>query len=329
LAQVLRRLTPTQHPNLVVGNESGDDAAVWRVDERRGLVFTADFITPIVDDARAWGRIAAANAASDVWAMGGRPLLALNLVAWNTDELSEDLLVEVLQGSADAAAEGGWVVVGGHTVDDPLPKFGQAVVGDVDLDRVLTNTGLRAGDTLVLTKALGTGVISTAIKRGEAGQESMDAAVASMTRLNAAAADAALQAGATGATDVTGFGLLGHLARMAEASAVDVEVDAGAVPLLPGVGALAAEGVFPGGTHRNLAWVRPRLRPTGGADEDTLLLLADAQTSGGLLFGAPPDAARQAVEVLRASGHDASVIGRTTGRAGGQITVSGRATDQG
>jgi selenide,water dikinase len=324
LAQVLRRLTPTENPNLVVGTETGDDAAVWRLDERRGLVFTADFITPVVDDARAWGRIAAANAASDVWAMGGRPLLALNLVAWNSEELTEDLLVAVLGGAADAAGEGGWVVAGGHTVDDPEPKFGQAVVGEVDLDRILTNAGLRAGETLVLTKPLGTGAISTAIKRGQASHQSVDAAVASMTRLNAAAAHAALRAGATGATDVTGFGLLGHLAKMAEASAVDVEVDAGAVPLLPGVTGLVAAGVVPGGTARNLAWVRPRLHLVGGADEASLVVLADAQTSGGLLFGAPEAAAQQAVESLRAGGHDASVIGRATGRGHGQITVTGR-----
>lgn len=322
-------MTPTQHPNLVVGTDTGDDAAVWRVDEQRGLVFTADFITPVVDDARTWGRIAAANAASDVWAMGGRPLLALNLVAWNSDELGEDLLVDVLQGAAESAGDGGWVVAGGHTIEDPQPKFGQAVVGEVILHEMLTNAGLRPGDSLVLTKALGTGVITTAIKRGAARPESTDAAVASMMQLNAAAADAARQAEATGATDVTGFGLLGHLAKMAEASAVDVEVDAGSVPLMPGVAELAAAGMVPGGTSRNLAWVRPRLSLMGGADEASLLVLADAQTSGGLLFGAPDAAARHAVESLTASGRGAWVIGRATGRGQGQITVRGRVTDSG
>ena len=270
---------------------------------------TVDFITPLVDDARTWGRIAAANAASDVYAMGGRPLVALNLVGWNSAELPTDLLVEVLDGAGEAAKEGGWVTVGGHTVDDPEPKFGLAVVGEVHPDHVLTNSGLRAGDALVLTKALGIGVISTATKRGQAPAATVEAAVASMARLNAEAAEAALAAGAAGATDITGFGLLGHLRKMVEASGVDAVLDPHAVPLLPGVRELAAAGLVPGGTKRNLAWARERLDP-GDTDQLTITLLADAQTSGGLLFGAAPTAARTAVDYLRATGHDAAVIGR-------------------
>lgn len=283
---------------------------------------TVDFITPLVDDARTWGRIAAANAASDVYAMGGRPLIALNLVGWNSAELPTDLLVEVLDGAAEAAKEGGWVTVGGHTVDDPEPKFGLAVVGEVHPDRMLTNTGLRAGDALVLTKALGIGVISTATKRGQAPAAIVEAAVASMARLNAEAAEVALAAGAAGATDITGFGLLGHLRKMVEASGVDAILDPGAVPLLPGVRALAAAGLVPGGTARNLAWARERLDP-GDTDELTVTLLADAQTSGGLLFGAAPDAARAAVDHLRATGHDAAVIGRAI-RGDGRILLRPR-----
>jgi selenide,water dikinase len=305
----LRTLTPVTHPDLLVGIDTGDDAAVWRLDADRALVVTVDFITPLVDDARTWGRIAAANAVSDVYAMGGRPLVALNLVGWNSAELATDVLVEVLDGGAEAAKEGGWITVGGHTVDDPEPKFGLAVVGEVHPDRVLTNARLRAGDALVLTKALGIGVISTATKRGQAPAAVVEAAVASMVRLNAEAAEAALTAGATSGTDITGFGLLGHLRKMVEASGVDAVINPGAVPLLPGVRELAGAGLVPGGTGRNLAWARERLDP-GDTDELVITLLADAQTSGGLLFGAVPDAARTAVDCLRASGHAAAVIGR-------------------
>ncbi len=303
------------HPDLLVGSATGDDAAVWRLDAERALVVTTDFITPVVDDARIWGRIAAANAVSDVYAMGGRPLLALNLVGWNTEELPTELLSEVLLGAADVAADCGFVTVGGHTVDDPEPKFGLAVVGEVHPDRLLTNTGLRPGDALVLTKPLGVGIIVTAIKRDLAPAEVTTAAVASMTRSNAEAATVALAAGATGATDVTGFGLLGHLGRMAEESAVDVSVDVDAVPLLPGARSLAEDGCIPGGSRRNLEWVGPRL-DTGSVDELSVVVLADAQTSGGLVFGCEPDAAQRAVEQLVATGHQAAVVGQVRSGSG-------------
>ena len=277
------------------------------------MVVTADFITPIHDAPRVWGRIAAANSVSDVYAMGGRPLLGLNLVGWNTDELSTEILLEVLQGAGDAAAEGGWVTVGGHTVDDPEPKFGLAMVGEVHPDRILTNAGLRPGDSLVLTKALGAGIVATAMKAGQAPDEVVDAAVASMTRLNRDAAACAVDAGSTGATDVTGFGLLGHLRSMAAGSQVDVDLVAADVPVFPGVADLVEAGFVPGGTRRNLAWVGERL-DAAGVDESTLLVLADAQTSGGLLFGAEPAAAEAAAAALVASGHAAAVVG--TCRAG-------------
>ena len=302
-----------------MGTATSDDAAVWRLDADRALVVTADFITPIHDDPRVWGRIAAANAASDVYAMGGRPLLGLNLVGWNTDELSTEILLEVLQGAGEAAAEGGWVTVGGHTVDDPEPKFGLAMVGEVHPDRILTNAGLRPGDSLVLTKALGAGIVATAMKAGQAPEEVVDAAVASMIRLNREAAACALDARSAGATDVTGFGLLGHLRSMAAGSQVDVELVASAVPVFPGVPDLVAAGFVPGGTRRNLAWVAERL-DAAGVDESTLIVLADAQTSGGLLFGAEPAAADAAVVALVASGHAAAVIG-TAGAGEGMIRV--------
>ena len=315
----MRRLAPPGDPNLLVGALSGDDAAVWRLSDERALVVTADFITPVVDDARAWGRIAAANAVSDVYAMGGTPLLALNLVGWNVEELPTDLLGEVLQGGLDIAAEAGFVIAGGHTVDDPEPKYGMAVIGEVHPDEILTNAGLRAGDVLVLTKPLGIGIATTAIKREVASEALAEAAVASMVRLNVAARDAARAAGASGCTDITGFGLLGHLQRMAAESAVDVEIDVDAVPVLDGVRDLLADGVVPGGSERNLDHVRPWL-DAGGHDDDTQLLLADAQTSGGLLFGAADQgAASAAVAQLTTSGHVAAIVGRVSAPGDGRI----------
>lgn len=313
LADVLATLTPPSHPDLLVGTDMGDDAAVWRLDADRALVATTDFFTPVVDDARTWGRIAAQNAVSDVHAMGGRPLFALNIVAWPSTELPPELLAEVLAGGAEIGAESGFPVVGGHTIDDAEPKYGLAVIGEVHPDRVLTNAGLRDGDALVLTKALGVGVATTAVKAGTATPALLDAAVASMTASNGPAARAALDAGATGCTDVTGFGLLGHLMKMAAASGVDAEIDVAAVPFLDGVRELAAAGTVPGGSRRNRDWVAPAV-DAGRHEELTVLLLADAQTSGGLLFGAAPDRAAAAVEAL---GPPAAVIGRArtgTGR---------------
>lgn len=279
------------------------------------MVFTADFITPIHDDPRIWGRIAAANSVSDVYAMGGRPLLGLNLVGWNTEELSTDVLLEVLRGAAEAAAEGGWITVGGHTVDDPEPKFGLAMVGEVHPDHILTNAGLRPGDTLVLTKALGVGIVATAMKAGKAPDDVVATAVASMIRLNREAATRALEAGARGATDITGFGLLGHLRSMAEGSGVDVDLRASAVPVLPGVPELVADGLVPGGSRRNLAWAGERME-IEGVDDSVIIVLADAQTSGGLLFGAEASRAEEAVAALTESGHAAAVVGRVTAGQG-------------
>ncbi len=276
---------------------------------------TVDFITPLVDDARTWGAIAATNAVSDVYAMGGRPLFALNVVGWNHDELSDDLLVEVMAGAADVARAGGWVTVGGHTVDDPEPKFGLAVVGEVDPGRILRVSGLRDGDVLVLTKPLGVGIVATALKAGVADGSTVEAAVASMLRTNEAASGAALAAGATGATDVTGFGLLGHLRNMLEASGMDATLESARVPLLPGARELAARGHVPGGTRRNLAWVEEVL-DVGGLDDVAVLLLADAQTSGGLLFGAGPEAAEEAVATLTAADHAVAIVGRVSAGSG-------------
>ena len=312
---MLRTLTPNTDERLIVDASTGDDAAVWRLDDDRALVVTADFITPLVDDARTWGRIAAANSVSDVYAMGGRPILALNLVGWNADELPTELLTDVLLGAQDIAGEGGFVVAGGHTIDDPEPKFGMAVVGEAHPDRLITNAGIRAGQSLVLTKPLGIGILATAIKASVADVDAVDAAVASMVRLNDEAARLALAAGVTGGTDVTGFGLLGHLGRAAVESAVDVTLDVESIPVLPSVRHLLADGVVPGGTRRNLDNVDDQL-DRGAHDDETALLLADAQTSGGLIVGVDPDAASAMVDSLTASGHTAAVVGHTTVGAG-------------
>ena len=306
----MRRLTPPDSPNLLVGAASGDDAAVYRLSDERALVVTADFITPVVDDARDWGRVAAANAVSDIYAMGGTPLLGLNLVCWNTEELSNDLLGDVMLGGQDIAHECGFVVAGGHTVDDPEPKYGMAVVGDVHPDKMLTNDGLRAGQSLVLTKPLGIGIITTAQKRDVVDAATMQAAITSMTTTNAAGATAAVAAGASGATDVTGFGLLGHAGRMAQESGVGLEIVVDDVPVIVGATELAADGVVPGGTGRNLAWIEEWLDIGAGVDDLDVTILADAQTSGGLVFGVDPDAANDVVAGLIADGHTAAVIGR-------------------
>lgn len=284
---MLRRLPTPDHPELLVGANTGDDAAVWRLDDETALVSTADFITPVVDDARTWGRIAAANAVSDVYAMGGRPLFALNLVGWNTEALPSDLLAEVLLGGSDIAAEGGFAIVGGHTIDDPEPKYGMAVTGLVHPDRVMTNAGLVAGQDLILTKPLGVGIITTAIKADICSTETAAAAVASMQRLNATAARVAIEAGATGCTDVTGFGLLGHLGRMTVESGVRAQVEFSALPLLPDTMALAEQGMAPGGSRRNLVG-NIDLLDAGDFDDNAQLIVADAQTSGGLVFGVDP-----------------------------------------
>ncbi len=307
---MLRHVT-AGHPDLLVGVETGDDAAVWRLSDDRALVATVDFITPVVDDPRAWGRIAAVNSVSDIYAMGGQPLFALNLVCWPSSELPAEMLGEVLAGAAEVAAECGYVVAGGHTVDDPEPKFGLSVTGEAHPHRLLRNSALRGGDALVLTKPLGAGVISTAAKADRAGQAEVDAMIASMSRTNAGAAAAALAAGATGATDVTGFGLLGHLSQMARASGVDAVVDAASVPLLPHARDLADAGYVPAGSRHNLDWVAGSI-DRGPVDDLTVTLLGDAQTSGGLLFGAAPEAAATAVAQLRETGHDCAVIGHAS-----------------
>jgi selenide, water dikinase len=279
LEQVVAGLrSPVPSDDLVVGLDDGDDAAVVRIDGGRAVVATADFFTPVVDDAYDWGRIAAANALSDVYAMGGEPLVAVNLLAWPREQLPMELAAEVLRGGLDVAAQGACHVAGGHSIDDAEPKYGMAVTGIADPDRLLRNDAGRAGIPLTLTKPLGIGVLNS---RHKATGEVFEQAIAAMTGLNRDASRAALAAGATCATDVTGFGLLGHLLKLARASGVTAVLDAAAVPYLDGAREALRDGYVSGGTRRNLDWVRPHLEASVGEDE--LLLLADAQTSGGLL----------------------------------------------
>jgi selenide,water dikinase len=279
LEELVRDLTGERAPGLLVGLDDGDDAAVVGVDGDTAVVATADFFTPVVDDAYDFGRIAAANALSDIYAMGGRPLVAVNLVGWPRDVLPGELLREVLRGGLDVARAAGCVIGGGHSIDDPEPKYGLAVTGVADPRRLLRNDAARAGRPITLTKPLGIGVLNN---RHKATGEVFPQAIAAMTALNRDAARAALAAGIEAATDVTGFGLLGHLHKMARASGVTAVIDAAAVPYLDGARAALAAGFVSGGTCRNLDWVRPHL--TSAASEDELLLLADAQTSGGLLL---------------------------------------------
>jgi selenide,water dikinase len=299
--------------NLLVGFETADDAAVYRVSDELAIVTTTDFFTPIVDDPYDFGRIAATNALSDVYAMGGRPLMALNLVAWSLEDLGEGLLREVLRGGADVAAAAGVAIAGGHSIDDREPKYGLAVTGVVHPERLVRNSTARPGDGLWLTKPIGGGVCSTAAKRGVDPPGLVERAVEVMTTLNRDAAEAALAAGASAMTDVTGFGLLGHLRELVSASGVGAEVSASAVPAIEGVLDLlrSDEPPIAGGTRRNRAWVEPRVDWDDEVAEELRWLLCDAMTSGGLLVAAPAGAELPGAR-----------IGRVTDGPAGRIRVS-------
>jgi selenide,water dikinase len=298
----------TRHPDLLVGIDGSDDAAVYRLSDDLALVQTVDFFTPIVDDPETWGRIAAANALSDVYAMGGTPLTALQLLSWPRDELPWSVAADVIDGAAEILTEAGCTLVGGHSIDDTTPKFGFAITGTVNPARMITNDAAKPGDRLVLTKALGTGLIATAIKNGAASAASRNAAISSMTRLNAPASTAATVAGVRSGTDVTGFGLLGHLAEMLRASEASAVLDASAVPILEGAAELAASGQVPGGTQRNLRSIEGSV-DFGDLQPAARTLLVDAQTSGGLLLAVSEAALPELISRLVAAGDLAATIG--------------------
>lgn len=294
----------------MVGLGTSDDSGVFLLGEGdgRALVQTVDFFTPIVDDPRDWGRIAAANALSDIYAMGATPLTALQLLGWPRDGLPFELAGEVLTGGADVMASAGCVIVGGHSIDDAEPTYGFAVTGLVGADRVVTNSGATVGDCLVLTKPLGSGIVATAHKAGSCPPAVLAEAVEVMTRLNDVAGAALQRSGARAATDVTGFGFLGHLSEMLDASGVGAAVDAVSVPYLNGVRELHDEGYYPGGSRRNLDAVRDRVH----GSEDDLALLADAQTSGGLLVALPRDSVDEYLGLVPGS----VIVGEVTSGAG-------------
>jgi len=304
-------LPPTTDPALLVGSDTLDDAAVYRLNDEIALVQTVDFFTPVVDDPYDFGRIAAANAFSDIYAMGARPLTALNIVAFPSGVLPLDYLGRILQGGAEMARLASATIVGGHTIDDPEPKYGLAVTGIIKPGEEMTNAGAAPGDLLVLTKRLGTGIIATAIKLGKASPDVISAATASMAQLNRDAAEVAREQGVRGLTDVTGFGLLGHLGEMCRASGVGADLWFDRLPLLPGAGELARRGVAPGGTRRNLEYVEPWTGFDERMEPWQRLLCADAQTSGGLLLCVSPERVEAVVRALEGrSTSAAAVIGR-------------------
>ncbi len=320
LTQVLRHLVPVEDPNALVDSTTGDDAAVYRLADDRALVVTADFFTPIVDDPYDFGRIGAANALSDIYAMGATALFALNLVAFPRALLGEGLLDEILRGGGDVCREAGIPVLGGHSIDDPEPKFGLVAVGEVHPDRIVTNAGARPGDVVVLTKPIGSGIIATAVKADAARPEVVARAVEVMATLNRGAAEAMRIASPTAVTDVTGFGLLGHLRNLARASGVRAVVEASAVPLLDGALDLAVAGHVPGGTKRNLTDLAADLEWNDGVDGELRTVLGDAQTSGGLLVCVPRERADTLLRALAGRSPVATVIGRIEeGRAGSVV----------
>ena len=317
---MLSPLESSVHPDLWVGIQTGDDAAVWRRPDGRALVATVDFFAPVVDDAFTFGAIAATNAVSDVYAMGAEPLFALNVAAWPRDRLPLELLRDVFAGGAAAARDGGWIIAGGHTVDGPEPMYGQVVIGELAPgDEPLTNAKAHVGDVLVLTKPLGVGVIVTAHKRLDASAvvdggplaEAFAHAVASMRRLNGAAARDARRADAHAMTDVTGFGLAGHLHKLLNASGVSARIDLETLPVIHGARSLIVDGFVPGGSLRNLEFVANSL--LGGNEEDRLLM-ADPQTSGGLLVACPAEHAGAI--------HDGVVIGEVVAGPAGVISLT-------
>lgn len=310
----------TSHPDLLVGFSTGDDAAVYRVRDDLCLVLTVDFFPPIVDDPFDYGAIAVANSLSDVYAMGGTPILGLNIVCFPVG-LPHTILHEILRGGAAVAQEAGVLIAGGHTIDDTEPKYGLAVTGVVEPGRHVTNASAKEGDRLVLTKPLGTGIITTAAKQGVAEPALLQRAVAIMKALNREAAQAMTSVGASACTDITGFGLIGHLNAMMTASKVTARLDLSRIPVIEGTWELARKGVVPGGTRRNLESVGALTRWHSDISENARLVLCDAQTSGGLLISVPGEKLEALRTELRARGVDHTVIGQVVARADIPVVV--------
>jgi selenide,water dikinase len=309
---------PAGYPDLLIGLGDPDDAAVWRLDEERALVVTTDFFTPVVDEAYDYGAIAAANALSDVYAMGGQPFLALNIAALPPD-LPEELISEILRGGAETARQAGVVIAGGHTIQDKEPKYGLVVIGFVHPEQMLTKGGLRAGDRLVLSKPLGFGVTTTALKRGQADPADVAEAVGWMKRLNRGAAELAVDFGLHGGTDITGYSLLGHAAEMAAASSVGLHIQYSRIPFLSGARKYAEEWTFPGGASDNALFFREQVHFAEGLDEASRMLLFDPQTSGGLMLGVPAGKLEALLKRAAETGQELWQVGEVVAGAGIEV----------
>lgn len=312
-------------PNLLVGLETSDDAGVYRLTDEVALVQTVDYFTPVVDDPYAFGQIAAANALSDIYAMGGRPLTAMNIIGFPVGRLDLSVMAEILRGGAEKVQEAGAVLVGGHSLDDPEPKYGLSVTGIVHPGKVLTNSNARPGDRLILTKPIGVGIITTAIKREAATEETIAEVTALMATLNKTAAEAMQEVGVNSCTDITGFGLLGHASEMARGSGVGLRIEAGRVPVISGTREFAAAGVVPGGTRANLKFLVDEKYAIFAEElsREDRLILCDAITSGGLLISVPEERAGTLVELLHSRGvAGAREIGEVTADHPGKIVVT-------
>ena len=319
--QVLKYLPVVSHPDLLVGAEAGDDAGVYRISDSTALVLTLDFFPPIVDDPFSYGAIAVANSLSDIYAMGGRPLLGLNIVGFPV-ELPKEFLGEILKGGSAKAQEAGCLIIGGHTVDDREPKYGLAAVGLVEPGRQITIAGSRPGDILVLTKPLGTGIITTAGKQGSVEQTVLDRTVEIMGTLNRASSVAMVKVGVNACTDITGFGLIGHLSAMMQASATGAKIQLSSIPVIPGVWELVERGIVPGGTYRNLDGAGQGVHWHQSISREAMLLLCDAQTSGGLLISVSREKVDPLLDELGTLGVEvAATIGEVTSDGEGGIQV--------
>jgi len=311
----LARLDLPSHPDLLVGISTGDDAGVFRLRDDLAIVSTVDFFTPVVDDPYTYGQISAANALSDVYAMGGRPISALNIVCWPQSGLPGEMLSEILRGGSDKAREAGAIVVGGHSVADEEVKFGMAVTGVIDPRRIVRNVGARPGDVLLLSKALGTGILMTAFKRDALAPEHYDAAVNSMKQLNAEAAAVMLRHDVHAATDITGFGLMGHAFKMADGSGVTIVFEESDLPLLQGVLENVRAGMIPGGGKRNREYYGPHVKISDEISDEMITLAFDPQTSGGILAAvAESESIAMLAELHKAGCADAAIVGRVEER---------------
>ncbi|GGH21667.1 selenide, water dikinase SelD [Paenibacillus segetis] len=322
LMQVLRSLPPAvPNPDLLVGTDTSDDAGVYRLNDELALVQTLDFFTPIVDDPYSFGQIAAANALSDIYAMGGKPLTVLNIVAFPISVLDKSILADILRGAADKVQEAGATLVGGHSIDDKEPKFGLSVTGLIHPDKIRTNAAARAGDKLILTKPIGVGILTTSIKKDQLSPEETTRLINVMSKLNKSAAEIMEPYDVHACTDVTGFGLLGHASEMAKGSGLGLLIHQGAVPLLPRVRELAEAGFIPGGTKNNFAHLEGSILFPEEMDQINRYILCDAVTSGGLLISVAAEQSEQLLAELKEGGVEAAMIGEVTEDHPGQITV--------